>query len=369
VAKRTPIYDLHVRLGGRMVDFAGWELPVQYSSIVDEHRTVRQAAGLFDVSHLGRVELRGPGALETLQHLATNDASKLEVGRAQYSLLLNERGGIVDDIFVYRQPDSYLIVINAATSEKDIAWMRARLRDAELVDRTAEQATISLQGPAAVRLLQPLVDVDLSELRRNGHVDARVEGQPMLAARTGYTGERGIELFPPADQAAALFERLLALEGVKPCGLGARDTLRLEAGNRLYGQDMDDDTNPFEAGLGWVVDFEKYDFVGRDALLRVQEGGGPPRRLVGFETLERAVPRHGAAVYVDGQAAGVVTSGSFAPSLEKNIGFAFVPPPAAEPGTEIEVDIRGRPAAARVVETPFFKRPRAGSGAGPGRSP
>jgi len=363
VAKRTPIHDLHVRLGGRMVEFAGWDLPVQYSSIVEEHRTVRTTAGLFDVSHLGRVELRGPGALDSLQHLATNDAAKLEIGRAQYSLLLNERGGIVDDIFVYRLPASYLIVINAATSQADIEWMRPRLRDAELVDRTAEEATISLQGPAAVRLLQPLVDVDLAKLRRNEHVEGRVEGRPMLIARTGYTGERGLELFPPSEQAAALFERLLALEGVKPCGLGARDTLRLEAGNRLYGQDMDADTNPFEAGLGWVVDFEKYDFVGRDALLRIQEGGGPPRRLVGFETLERAVPRHGAAVYVDGQAAGLVTSGSFAPSLERNIGFAFVPPSAAEPGTEIGIDIRGRPAPARVVETPFFRRPRAGSAA------
>jgi aminomethyltransferase len=366
VAKRTPIYDVHVRLGGRMVDFAGWDLPVQYSSIVDEHRAVRETAGLFDVSHLGRVELRGPGALETLQHLATNDASKLEVGRAQYSLLLNERGGIVDDIFVYRMPESYLIVINAATTDKDLAWMRSRLRGAELIDRTAEQATISLQGPAAVRLLQPLIDVDLAELKRNAHVEGHVEGQPMLIARTGYTGERGLELFPPSEQAAALFERLTALDGVKPCGLGARDTLRLEAGNRLYGQDMDDDTNPFEAGLGWVVDLEKYDFVGREALLRIQEGGGPSRRLVGFETLERAVPRHGAAVYVGGQPAGVVTSGSFAPSLQRNIGFAFVPPRAAEPGTEIGVDIRGRPAPARVVETPFFKRPRAGSG--PARS-
>src|SRR5262245_27832933 len=192
-----------------MVEFAGWELPVQYRSIVDEHQAVRQVAGLFDVSHLGRVELRGQGALETLQHLATNDASKLEVGRAQYSLLLNEQGGIVDDVFVYRLPESYLIVINAATSEKDIAWMRARLRGAELIDRTAEQATISLQGPAAGRLLQPLVDVDLAGLRRNGHVEARVEGRPMLVARTGYTGERGLELFPPAEQASALFERLL----------------------------------------------------------------------------------------------------------------------------------------------------------------
>src|SRR5262245_37654950 len=185
-----------------MVEFAGWELPVQYRSIVDEHQAVRQVAGLFDVSHLGRVELRGPGALETLQHLATNDASKLEVGRAQYSLLLNERGGIVDDIFVYRLADSYLIVINAATSEKDIAWMRARLRDAELIDRTPEQATISLQGPAAVRLLQPLVDINLGELRRNAHADGHVEGRPMMIARTGYTGERGLELFPPSDQAA-----------------------------------------------------------------------------------------------------------------------------------------------------------------------
>lgn len=356
--KRTPVYDVHVKLGGRIVEFGGWELPVQYTSIVDEHRTVRSTAGVFDVSHLGRVELRGEGALRTLQRLGTNDAAKLEVGTAQYSLMLNERGGIVDDIFIYRQPDSYLIVINAATSEKDIAWMRARLDGAELIDRTPETATISLQGPAAIPLLQPLIDLDLAVLRRNGHAEGKVEGRPMLVARTGYTGERGLELFPPADQAAALFERLCTLEGVKPCGLGARDTLRLEAGNRLYGQDMDEETDPYEAGFSWTVDLEKGDFVGREALLRVREAG-PRRRLVGFETLERAVPRHGAAVYVDGRAVGVVTSGSFAPSLERNIGFAFVPPTQAEVGTEIGVEIRGRPAPARVVETPFFKRPRA----------
>jgi aminomethyltransferase len=347
VPQRTPIYDVHVKLGGRIVEFGGWELPVQYSSIVDEHKAVRENAGLFDVSHLGRAELRGPGALKTLQYLATNDASKLEVGRAQYSLLLNEHGGIVDDIFVYRLPDTYLLVINAATTEKDLAWMRPRLRNAELVDRTAETATIGLQGPAAVRLLQPLVDADLGALKRNGHVEASVEGQTMLVARTGYTGERGIELFPPAAQAARLFERLLQLEGVKPCGLGARDTLRLEAGNRLYGQDMDDDTNPFEAGLEWVVNFDKGDFVGREALLPLRERG-PSRKLVGFETLERAVPRPRAA------------GDSFAPSLGRNVGFAFVPPSASAPGTEIGVDIRGRPSPARVVETPFFKRQRAG---------
>src|SRR5579884_2422495 len=204
MARRTPLYDLHVRLGGRIIEFGGWDMPVQYSSIVEEHRAVRESAGLFDVSHLGRVELRGPGALETLQRVATNDASKLEVGRAQYSLLLNERGGIVDDIFVYRVPTGYLVMINAATREKDMAWMRARLRHAELVDRCDELATLALQGPAAVRLLQPLVE-------------ARVEGEPMLVARTGYTGERGLELFPRAERASPLFERLLQLDTVKPC--------------------------------------------------------------------------------------------------------------------------------------------------------
>ncbi len=357
MGKRTPLYELHVRLGGRIIEFGGWDMPVQYSSIVEEHRAVRENAGLFDVSHLGRVELGGPGALETLQRLATNDASKLEVGRAQYSLLLNERGGIVDDIFVYRLPEAYLVMINAATREKDIAWMRPWLNDAELVDRSDELATLALQGPAAVRLLQPLVDADLGGLRRNQHVEANVAGTRMLVARTGYTGERGLELFPPAAESAELFERLLQLDGVKPCGLGARDTLRLEAGNRLYGQDMDEDTNPFEVGLEWVVSFEKGDFVGREALLDARERG-PRRRLVGFETLERAVPRHGASVYVGGRPVGVVTSGSFAPSLGKNVGFAFVPPEAAVVGTEIGVEIRGKEVAARVVETPFFRRGR-----------
>lgn len=361
MAKRTPIFDAHVRLGGRIVEFGGWDLPVQYSSIVDEHRAVRSHAGLFDVSHLGRVELRGEGALASLQRLATNDASKLDVGRAQYSLLLNEAGGIVDDIFVYRLPDSYLVVVNAATTEKDLAWMRPRLEGAELIDRTAEVATISLAGPAAVRLLEPLADAELSALRRNQHVECAVEGERMLVARTGYTGERGLELFPPATGAEALFERLLELDGVKPCGLGARDTLRLEAGNRLYGQDMDEESNPFEAGLSWVVDFEKGDFVGREALLRIRESGGPTRQLAGFEALERAIPRHGADVFVNGRKVGTVTSGSYAPSLDRNVGFAYLPPAAARAGTEIAVEVRGRQVPARVVETPFFRRSRAGA--------
>ncbi len=358
MAKRTPLYDTHVRLGGRMVDFGGWDLPVQYSSIVEEHRTARTVAGVFDVSHLGRVELRGPGALASLQKLATNDASTIEVGKARYSLMLNERGGIIDDIFIYRLTESYLIVINAATSEKDIVWMRSHLVNAELIDRTAETATIGFQGPLAVKLLAPLSDIDLNALKRNGHAYTTIEGQSMLIARTGYTGERGLELFPTSGGATAIFERLLSLEGAKPCGLGARDTLRLEAGNRLYGQDMDETTNPFEAGLGWVVDFEKGDFIGRETLLRIQESGGPGRLLVGFETRDRAVPRHGSTVYVNGVAAGTTTSGSFAPSLGKNIGFAFVPPNSSSPGTKIAVDIRGREAEALVVETPFFRRGR-----------
>ncbi|TAK23304.1 MAG: glycine cleavage system aminomethyltransferase GcvT [Chloroflexota bacterium] len=358
MALRTPLYETHVRLGGRIVEFGGWELPVQYSSIIDEHRAVRSAAGLFDVSHLGRVEFRGPGALDSLQGLSTNDVSRLDVGQAQYGLMLNERGGIVDDIFVYRRADHYLVVVNAATRAKDLVWMARHLTRTEMVDRTFESATLGLQGPAAVGLLSPHCDVDVAALKRNGHAEAIVAGVPMLIARTGYTGERGIELFPSVAVAPAVFDLLLGFEGVKPCGLGARDTLRLEAGNRLYGQDMDEDTNALEAGLDWVVDFEKGEFVGRDALIGVREQGGPRRQLVGFEMADRAVARHGAAVSSDGQTVGQVTSGSFAPSLERVIGFAFVPPSLAPIGTEIAIDVRGRPSPARVVDTPFYRRPR-----------
>lgn len=364
--KKTPLYEVHVRATGKIIEFGGWLLPVQYTSILEEHRAVRQSAGMFDVSHLGKVEVRGGDALAFLQRLTTNDLSRLEVGGAQYGLMCRDNGGIIDDVFVYRLLDRYLVVVNAATTDKDVAWLREHARgDIEVENVTPTTATISVQGPDAVRLVQPLAETDLTAMKRHTIAEAAVAGHRMLVARTGYTGESGVELFPTADAAEAVWNAIVERSAnVRPCGLGARDTLRLEVGNRLYGHDMDETTNPIEAGLDWAVKLDKGDFIGRDQIARVQ-ASGPQRRLVGFETVERAVAREGCDVFrPDGiEAIGVVTSGSFSPSLNKNIGFAYVRSDQAEPGTELAISVRGRPIGARVVETPFYRRPRSRRGA------
>lgn len=358
MARTTPLYPIHQQLRARMIEFAGWLMPLQYTSILEEHRAVRQAAGLFDVSHLGRIVIAGPDALTLVQQLTTNDAARLQPGQAQYSLLLRPDGGILDDIYVYRRAEDFLLVVNAATTEKDLRWIQAHATGrVTITDQTADLATLSLQGPLSRDWLQPLCPVDLRPLRRNQHLETTVAGIPVLLARTGYTGERGYELFPPANQAVSLWQALLAHQpALKPCGLGARDTLRLEAGNRLYGQDMDETTNPFEAGLEWVVRLDKGDFLGRAALLQIQ-ATGVRRRLVGFVLLDPGVPRHGCPVVWQGREVGVVTSGGYAPSLDQYIGFAYVPPDLSAVGSEFAVLIRGRPHRARVVETPFY-RPR-----------
>jgi aminomethyltransferase len=360
--KKTPLYETHVRLGGKIVEFGGWLLPVQYASILEEHRAVRQRAGAFDVSHLGKVEVTGEGALDFLQFVSTNDVAQLEVGQAQYALLCHRDGGIVDDIFVYRLPDRYLVVVNAATTEKDVAWLRRHgTTDVEIKDVTPDTATISVQGPDTLRIVQELVDVDLGSMKRNSIQAANVAGRNMLVAGTGYTGERGVEFFPSAGDAAATWDALLSLEaGITPCGLGARDTLRLEAGNRLYGHDMDDTVNPVEAALEWTVKMDKGDFIGREAIQRVLEGG-VTRRITGFVMVERAVPREGCLVMdsTGQQQVGIVTSGSFSPSLNQNIGFAYVKPELTAPGNEFLIDVRGRNVRARAVETPFYRRRRA----------
>ncbi|MBM4419271.1 MAG: glycine cleavage system aminomethyltransferase GcvT [Chloroflexi bacterium] len=359
MALRTAVFDVHRRLKGRLMEFGGWELPVQYTSIVDEHHAVRRHAGLFDVSHLGRVRVRGSGASAALQLLTTNDLRRIGPGQAQYSLLLNRAGGIVDDIFIYQiASEEYLVVVNAATREKDLTWMRAAAPGVAIEDETFTSATFGLQGPRAVDLLAPHLGPAVSALRRNEHRAMTWNGRTMLVARTGYTGERGIELFPLFADAMSVFESLLSLEGVAPCGLGARDTLRLEAGNRLYGQDMSEDTSPLEVGLDWVVDFEKGDFVGRDSLIGMRERGGPSHLLAGFASEGRAVPRHDARVLYGGEFVGRVTSGSYAPSLDRNIGFAVVPGDVARPGTAIAIEIRGAAVPATVVDTPFYRRSR-----------
>jgi len=351
---RTPLYDEHLRLGARMVPFAGWDMPVQYQSIIQEHRAVREAVGMFDVSHMGEFRIAGPGATEFLQQLTPNDVTALQPGMAQYSCLLREDGGMVDDIFVYRLEDSYLVVVNASNIAKVQAWFSAHpYPGATVTDESAQTALIAVQGPLALDTLQSLVEGDLGELPRRGIRPLKVAGAAALVARTGYTGEDGAEIFVATGDAVTVWRALLE-RAVQPCGLGARDTLRLEAGNLLYGHDMDDSVNPLEAGLNFILKFEKGDFLGRDALLRIKDAG-VARRLVGFEMVERGVPRSEFPVQWEGRAVGHVTSGSYAPTLDRSIGLAYVEPALTAVGQELDIMIRERPVRARVVKLPFYR--------------
>ncbi|HSB61863.1 MAG TPA: glycine cleavage system aminomethyltransferase GcvT [Vicinamibacteria bacterium] len=358
--RRTPLYDAHVKAGARMVPFGGWEMPVQYTGIVEEHRTVRRAVGLFDVSHMGEFEVAGPQALPALQWLTTNDAAALAVGQVQYTLLCRPDGGLVDDLTLARLgPERYLLTVNAANVEKDWTWVREQAAARGLApawrDASAETALIAVQGPRAETVVGRLADADVRSLGYYRLAEGRLAGRPALFSRTGYTGEDGFELYLAAGDAGPVWATVLetgAPDGIAPIGLGARDTLRLEMRYPLYGNDIDDTTNPLEAGLGWVVKPAKGDFLGRAALERVR-AAGPSRRLVGLEMVERAVPRHGYPVLREGRPTGVVTSGSFAPSLERGIAMAYVASADAAVGTELAVEIRGQPRAARVVRTPF----------------
>jgi aminomethyltransferase len=358
--KRTPLYDLHVKAGARMVAFGGWDMPVQYRGIIEEHRAVRAAAGLFDVSHMGEFEVEGPGALAALQQLTTNDVSALEVGQVQYSLLCDPQGGLVDDLTVYRLgPDRFMLTVNAGNIDKDWAWVTGEAgvdaAGARWRNVSAETGLIAVQGPKAEALVGRLADRDVTGVRYYRFAEGEVAGVRALLSRTGYTGEDGFELYVAAGDAARLWTALLdagAADGAMPIGLGARDTLRLEMRYLLYGNDIDETTSPLEAGLGWVVKPAKGEFVGRAAIERVR-AEGPRRRLVGLEMADRAVARHGHAVVKDGRAIGTVTSGSFGPSVEKAIALAYVESASAAVGTELAVDIRGQARAARVVRTPF----------------
>ncbi|HEX6940240.1 MAG TPA: glycine cleavage system aminomethyltransferase GcvT [Longimicrobiales bacterium] len=357
--KRTPLHDEHRRLGARMVAFAGYEMPVQYpTGIVAEHHAVRRNAGLFDVSHMGELEVRGGDALGLVQYVTTNDASRLEVGQAQYSVICQEDGAAIDDCLVYRCADRYMLVVNAANRERDLEWIRkyAARFDAEVVDRSEEIALLALQGPAAQAILERVTGVDLAAIDYYRFVEGEVDGYDALISRTGYTGEDGFELYVGNDAAVPLWRRLLEVgekDGLIPVGLGARDSLRLEMGYILYGNDLDDNHTPLEAGLGWVVKLDKGDFLGRSALRRLKEEG-MRERLVGFRLEDRAFPRHAYEVRYNGEPAGEVTSGILSPSLDQGIGLAYVPVEAARPGTEIEVVIRNRPMAAEVVRPPFY---------------
>ena len=356
--KKTPLNAVEHELGGKMIDFGGWELPVHFTGIIDEHQAVRTRAGLFDVSHMGEILVKGPESLALLQKATCNDVSKLEDGRAQYNGLLYPTAGFVDDILIYRMAgDDYFVVVNAANSDKDFEWLQecAKGMDVDVTNASADYAQLALQGPDSEHILQPLTDIDLSSMKYYRFARGKVDGASAIVSRTGYTGEDGFEIYVAPADGPRIFKKLLETGNVTPCGLGARDTLRLEAKMALYGNDIDHSTTPLEADLGWIVKLEKGDFMGRDVLER-ERAEGPRRKLVGFEMVDRGIARHGYPVVDVKEEIGVVTSGTHSPTLKKAIGLAYLPLDKSAPGTTFSILIRGKEARARVVPTPFYKR-------------
>jgi aminomethyltransferase len=355
----TPLHSAHAALGAKLVPFAGYEMPVQYpSGITAEHQAVRTAAGLFDVSHMGEVEVRGHGARDFVQYVTTNDVDRIEIGQAQYSTLLNERGMLLDDLLVYRRPEGYLLVVNASNRDRDVAHLRDHARGfaVEVDDRSDATALLALQGPRSEAILSRVTDSVLGDLGYYRAVRGLVAGQVALISRTGYTGEDGFELYLDNDATRVVWDRLLEAgqpDGLIPAGLGARDSLRLEMGYALYGNDLDEGRTPLEAGLGWVVKLGKGDFIGRDALVRQKEEG-VAERLAGFRLRERGFPRPGYGVRTASGEMGVVTSGTVSPSLGVGIGMAYVPAEAARAGAPIEIVIRGQGVPAELVKPPFY---------------
>ena len=366
--RRTPLHDRHVALGARLIPFAGWVMPVQYGGILAEHRAVRSAAGLFDLGHMGQVDVRGADALPFLQAVTTNDVAALGPWQAQYSLLPNERGGVIDDIIVYRRDegDGYMVVVNASNAAKDVAWLHAQRGarpglDVSVRDASDETGMVAIQGPRAEEIVARLTDLDLAAIGPFAWARGTVAGIPMCLARTGYTGEDGFEFYPPIERVGELWDALLeagAPDGLVPVGLGARDTLRLEARMPLYGQELGDDISPFEAGLGWAVKLDKGDFVGREPMAELR-ARGVPRKTVGFRLVERGgAPRSHYPVRAEGREVGHVTSGAVSPTLGENIGLALVEADAAGVGRPLEVMVRGRPVRAEQIKTPFYRRRR-----------
>ena len=359
--RQTPLNAVHRAMGAKMIPFGQWDMPVQYRGILEEHRAVRSAAGLFDVSHMGEVEFRGAGALSALQRLTSNDVSRLQVGQVQYSALTTEAGTFVDDLTVYRlAEDRYLVTLNASNIEKDLRWMREHAPGAEIIDQSDETALVAIQGPQAVAILQRLTSADLAAIPYYWFARGEVAGGEAILSRTGYTGEDGFEVYLSPQRVVALWDALVETgspRGLLPCGLGARDTLRLEAKMALYGNDIDEQHTVLEADLGWIVKFQKGEFLGRGALAR-QKAEGIARKLVGFEMVGRGIARHGYPSYLGDRAVGAVTSGSYAPFLKKNIGLCYLPTPRAAVGTAFEIEVRGHRLPAQVVPTPFYKRPR-----------
>jgi aminomethyltransferase len=365
--RRTPLYPAHVKAGAKLVDFAGFEMPVQYTSVLEEHQAVRERAGLFDVSHMGEVIFEGPSALRAVQRLVTNDLAACADGQAMYAAICNDRGGIVDDVVVYRRSGTdFLVCVNAGNRAKDFAWFREHtpgLAGLSLRDEGDAWAQLALQGPQSERILARLTGVPLAGVGNYRFLNGDVAGRRCLIARTGYTGEDGFELFCKPEDALHLWDALIEAgkpEKLIPCGLGARDSLRTEMKFCLYGNDIDDDTSPLEAGLGWIVKLGKADgFVGQEVLAK-QKAAGLSRKLAGFTLTDKGIPRHGYPVLLDGQKIGEVRSGTMSPTLKIPIGLCYLPPAKAEVGTEFAVEIRGRAVGAKVVATPFYKRPAKG---------
>jgi aminomethyltransferase len=360
--RKTALNAVHRRLGAKMVNFGGWDMPVEYSGILAEHLATRTAAGLFDVSHMGEIEVQGERALDLVQHVTCNDAARLAVGQAHYSGLMTEQGTFVDDLLVHKiSGNHYFLCVNAGNQDQDFEHIRAHNRAGARIENAGEHySQLAIQGPKALGILQRFTSVPLESIKYYHFNSSAVDGVECLIARTGYTGEDGFEIYFAPEHSEKLWSNLLEAgmaHGLLPCGLGARNTLRLEASMCLYGHEIDDTTTPWEAGLGWICKPEKGEFLGREILIR-RKAEGVKRTLVGFEMQDRLIARDGCLISIGGQRAGRVTSGSPAPFLKKNIGMAYVPPASKAPGTEITVEIRGNQAPARIVSMPFYKRPK-----------
>lgn len=359
--KRTPLYEEHHTAKAKLIDFGGWEMPVQYAGVIEEHNTVRTKAGLFDVSHMGEVDVKGKDALPFVQNLITNDVTKIQDGQILYSPMCYQNGGIVDDLLVYRYgTEHFYIVVNASNTDKDYAWMLEQTKgyDVQLDNLSAQVAQLAIQGPFAEKILQKLTSTDLSEIKYYWFTHGEVNGVPCLISRTGYTGEDGFEIYMVPDKAPELWQKLLevgAPEGIQPIGLGARDTLRFEAKLPLYGNELSSEISPLEAGIGFFVKLTKEKFVGKEALAKQKEEG-VPRKVVGLEMVERGIARSHYPIQKDGEEVGFITSGSFSPTLNKNIALGLIRADLAEMGATLDVVIRGKAVKAQIIPTPFYKR-------------
>jgi len=353
--KRTPLYDIHVNLKAKMVHFGGWEMPVYYSGIMAEHKAVRTSAGIFDIGHMGAVSVSGQNALQYLQKVLSNDVSKLEAGSSQYSILLNKSGGVIDDIFIYRLSDHYMLVLNASNTSKDIEWLNSKIMDGvNIKDLKHEMTLLALQGPKSQQILQKICDIDLKKLGHHKIAKSLISNIESLISRTGYTGEDGFELFFDRSKAETIWNKLVGL-GAVPCGLGARDTLRLEAGMPLYGHEYNEGITPLETGFSFAVKLEKGDFIGRDSLV-VHKEEGFSKRLVGIKLNETGIPRQGQKIFKGGKMIGYITSGTMSPTLKVPIGMGYVRTEYSDLGSAFDVEIRGKHVKAEVAKLPFYKR-------------